>query len=514
MPWKTNLTGKMKYPVWRRRAKVYLKPMKKSLLLFRRDLRLTDHPSLNAALSDSDVVVPAFIFDQKQTTTHVYFSANAFRFLLECLHDLNQQLESLGSGLFLKSGKYIEEIKALIKQQQITDVYITRDYTPFARQRDEALQKLCDAMGVVLHRHSGLLLQEVEMTKKADDTPYTVFTPYYKNAQKVGVPESVEIDRSLYKKFIQKNHASKLLETGKEILKTQLQKIEKQPLCPAPFVIGGRVAAVERLSDFIEKHADSYSQGRDIPALAATSGLSAYHKFGVLSPRETYQAVYPIAVQGNDGAQTFLSELHWRDFQTQIGYWFPHVYTHTTDQGQSATSQGANFRSVYDTLQWTNDPALFAAWCDGQTGYPIVDAGMRELNQTGYMHNRLRMIVASFLTKDLHVDWRWGEQYFAQKLIDYDPAVNNGSWQWAASTGCDAQPYFRIFNPWRQQERFDPEALYIKTWLPELQSLTAKEIHKLLAGPHLLASEYPPMIVDHSVQAKKAKEMFVAARGA
>lgn len=229
---------------------------------------------------------------------------------------------------------------------------------------------------------------------------------------------------------------------------------------------------------------------RNLPSLSGTTGLSAHHKFGTISIRESYWAVRSALGKSH----TLVRELYWRDFFTHIGFHYPHVLS-------------GCFHERYDTLKWENDEVKFKAWCQGRTGFPIVDAGMRELNITGFMHNRMRMITASFLVKDLHIDWRWGEKYFAQRLVDYDPLVNNGNWQWAASTGCDAQPYFRIFNPWLQQAKYDPKCLYIKQWVKELAGCTPKRIHRIQDN---IPTEYVSPIVDHAVASQKAKAMFKA----
>jgi deoxyribodipyrimidine photo-lyase len=218
--------------------------------------------------------------------------------------------------------------------------------------------------------------------------------------------------------------------------------------------------------------------------------LSAHHKFGTVSIRETYQKI-----KNEFGiAHTLINELYWRDFFTHIGFHFPKVFV-------------SAFNEKYEKIPWENNKTKFNHWCNGTTGFPIVDAGMRELGTTGFMHNRVRMVVASFLTKDLHIDWRWGEQFFANHLIDYDPAVNNGNWQWAASTGCDAQPYFRIFNPWSQQQKFDTNCIYIKKWIPELKNLTSREIHQLENKPSLVPN-YPQPIINHNEAAFIAKQLF------
>jgi deoxyribodipyrimidine photo-lyase len=254
---------------------------------------------------------------------------------------------------------------------------------------------------------------------------------------------------------------------------------------------GGRTEGLKRLR--LIDGMTSYKADRDIPALGATTMLSAHHKFGTISIRETYWR----AAEAFGVSCHLISELYWRDFFTHIAWHFPHVF------------KGA-FRPEYNALEWNRSKKDFQRWCEGKTGFPIVDAGMRQMNETGYMHNRVRMIVASFLVKDLHINWQRGEKYFAQKLLDYDPAVNNGNWQWAASTGCDAQPYFRIFNPWLQQKKFDPDAEYIKRWVPELKNVSVKDIHQGYK-PNLFSDvKYPEPMVDHAAERQETLKRFKA----
>jgi deoxyribodipyrimidine photo-lyase len=255
------------------------------------------------------------------------------------------------------------------------------------------------------------------------------------------------------------------------------------------FTKGGRIQALSVLQKIREFR--NYENERDFPSVTGTTGLSAHNKLGTISIREFYH--YVENELGRD--HTLINELHWRDFFTHIAVAYPYVF------------KGA-FKKKFDSLSWSNDEKLFDAWCRGQTGFPIVDAGMRELITTGYMHNRVRMIVSSFLVKDLHIDWKWGERYFASQLVDYDPCVNNGNWQWAASTGADSQPYFRIFNPWLQQKKFDPDCLYIKKWILELEGLSPKVIHSMDKGQQLLGVDYPQPIVDHSKERNVALEAF------
>jgi deoxyribodipyrimidine photo-lyase len=264
--------------------------------------------------------------------------------------------------------------------------------------------------------------------------------------------------------------------------------LPKHPLKNA--LAGGRTEALKILKKLGSLR--NYRRGRDFPAQELSSYLSPYLKFTVCSPREVYAAISRRLGPRHE----LVRSLFWRDFFTGIAFFFPHIF------------KGA-FHSKFDKLKWSYDRKAFKRWCEGTTGFPIVDAGMREMLETGFMHNRARMIAGSFLVKDLHIDWRWGEKYFAQTLVDYDPAVNNGNWQWVASTGCDAQPYFRIFNPWAQQKKFDPECIYIKKWVPELRSLPPETIHAWYEKKHHSACpNYPPPIVEHEIEAKKTLRAY------
>lgn len=307
--------------------------------------------------------------------------------------------------------------------------------------------------------------------------PYTVFTPFYKNASQLHVAAPQQNQYSNY-------YQQEISFTDKQTLASLSRKHN-----PNLLVKGGRKEALALLKQ--AKTLENYAESRDIPAVNGTTKLSAHNKFGTLSIRELYSEI----VKQFSQTHTLIKELYWRDFFTQITFYFPHVL-------------GNAFHEKYNRISWANNEKYFRAWCEGRTGFPIVDAGMRELNTTGYMHNRVRMITASFLVKDLHIDWRLGEKYFAQKLVDYDPAVNNGNWQWAASTGCDAQPYFRIFNPWLQQQKFDPECLYIKRWLVELSHCNPRDIHALEKHSGTSLANYPSAIIDHRIESQKAKLLY------
>ncbi|OAI12959.1 deoxyribodipyrimidine photolyase [Methylomonas lenta] len=444
----------------------------KSLFIFRRDLRLFDNSGLNAALQQSEQVIAGFIFDPRQIESHPYQSRPGLQFMLEALVDLQQQFLQQGSKLNLFHAEPEVLIKQLSQQQGIDAVFVNRDYTPFSRQRDADLQQVCDEQELDFHSVADALLNEPEQTLKADGSAYKVFTAFYNRSRQypVALPQPL---------------ASGCL-IGIEGA-DQDDLIGRSTQSHQNAVSGGRKAALEKL-DALASCID-YSQQRDFPALSATSELSAYLKFGCCSIREAYYAV----VESLGSEHPLLRQFYWRDFFTHIGFYFPQVFGHA-------------FHQQYDAIAWRNNPDEFQAWTQGRTGFPIVDAGMRELNQTGTMHNRVRMIVASFLVKDLQISWRWGERYFAQHLLDYDPCVNNGNWQWAASTGCDAQPYFRIFNPWLQQKKFDADCLYIKRWLPELLDYSPSVIHNWYKKP--LACDYPPPMLEHGLHSQQAKTLF------
>jgi len=452
---------------------------KKSLFIFRRDLRVPDNTGLIAALKQSEKVIPAFIFDPRQIEKHPYRSDFGLQFLIESLADLDESLRDRDGKLFIFKGKAEEKLAEIIKSEEVDAVIFNKDYTPFSVKRDKAIGKVCAKAEVNCHGFHDLCLQTPGGVLKKDATPYTVYTPYMKC--------SIQIPVNKPRKNPAKNYAKQV---KSKVWKNALQKLANPEFSGTEK--GGRKVALSVLKKL--KQFTDYDDNRNIPSVPGTTRLSAHFKFGTVSAREAFY----LFEKAFGRSCTLIRELYWRDFFTHIGHHFPHVY------------KGA-YRPMYDGINWENDKKKFKKWCEGKTGFPIVDAGMRELNETGFMHNRVRMITASFLVKDLHVDWRWGEKYFATKLVDYDPAVNNGNWQWAASTGCDAQPYFRIFNPWLQQKRFDPNCTYIKQWVPELKELTPKEIHKLLDG-NLFTSDYPDPIIVHKERSAKAKELFQEVR--
>lgn len=438
-----------------------------ALHIFRRDLRLVDNTALLEALALSDSVIPCFIFDKRQIDNNDYKSNNCLQFMAHSLQELNQELNKRNSKLYTFYGIAEDVVAELLAQLSIKAVFINRDYTPFSRSRDNKIAQICRDADVDFHTHADALLHEPEEVLKPDHKPYTIFTPFFRKASPLYVPVPQSNNH--------KNYYQKSIATEDQQILNKLLQINNANI----FVKGGRSEALSLLKSI--KDLKDYADIRNIPSVHGTTQLSTHNKFGTLSIREFYATIVKDFGKGH----TLLNELAWRDFFTHIGFHFPHVF-------------GNAFNEKYRKIKWSQNEKHFRAWCEGQTGFPIVDAGMRQLNATGFMHNRVRMIVASFLTKDLHIDWRLGEKYFAQQLVDYDPAVNNGNWQWAASTGCDAQPYFRIFNPWLQQQKFDPDCLYIKRWLPELAQTPAKTIH----SPTALT------MVDHALQSQKAKEMY------
>ena len=449
----------------------------RALFIFRRDLRIDDNTALNAALQAHDEVVVCFVFSTLQTSEHRYRSPNGLAFLIESLEELSTRIDARGGALHILHGDVKGIVGSLIEQLSLSAVFVNKDYTPFSRERDRGIAEECETHGVEFKSFSDALLIEPSKFGKADGKPYTVYTPFFKRAPQDEVRRPTTVSEGSISPKV-----------------STISTVDPRIFWPertAPHRVshGGRAAALKILS--VISRFQRYDDLRNFPAKSGTTILSPHNKFGTISIREVYWCVADEFGKGH----TIIRELFWRDFFTHIAWHFPRVFT------------GA-FHSQYDNIKWENDDDLFQRWCKGTTGFPIVDAGMRELIATGFMHNRVRMIVASFLVKDLLVDWHWGEAFFAQHLTEYDPAVNNGSWQWAASTGCDAQPYFRIFNPWLQQKRFDPECEYIKKWVPELSGASAKEIHSFEEDTLYRPGSYPRPVVEHKVQKILATGLF------
>lgn len=455
-----------------------MKKYNKSLFIFHRDLRIADNRGFIRALVQSKWVIPCFIFTPEQISDkNPYRSANCVQFMITSLQELNEQLHQQDGKLYLFLGNTIEIVRQIIKEEKVDAIFSNRDYTPYAIARDEAIERLCYQNGIDFILEHDLLLHEPEEVLTNNNTPYSIFTAFYKKALTLSIDKPLSpIYGTFYTKAIAFAHSH-------NIYKKLLPQINAQLK-----VKGGRSEAITILKDI--KDQKNYTQTHDFPAKDSTTHLSAHFKFGTISIREAYWHI----VQQLGKSHPLIRQLYWRDFFTNVAYHSPFVF-------------GQAFHNKFNKLPWKNDKKEFQAWCQGKTGFPIVDAGMRQLNATGWMHNRVRLIVASFLVKDLHIDWRWGERYFAQKLVDYDPCVNNGNWQWSASSGCDAQPYFRIFNPWLQQKKFDASCDYIKAWIPELAEVDVKEIHNWYKFKYTIKN-YPKPIVDHKEESEKTKLIY------
>lgn len=455
----------------------------RALFIFRRDLRLADNLGLLAALEASEQVMPAFIFDPRQIERdqNEYFSEAAFQFLLNSLAELDSALREHASQLYVFHGNPAAIVEMLIKEDGVDVVHVNKDYTPFARTRDKEIADICEQAGVGFERHNDLTLSPIEDIRTGQEKLYTVFTPFMKNAATHGVAKPQPNNFANYYTESTKTPTAPLGDFTADTAGMNL------------LLSGGRAEGLTILKD--NQYLRSYKERRNLPADHGTSRLSAHHKFGTISIRESYH----MAAEHSGKGCHFISELYWRDFYYYIAYFFPIVFQQS-------------FLPWAKHIAWVNNEDQFAAWCAGRTGVPMVDAGMRELNQTGWMHNRTRMVVASYLTKNLLIDWRWGERYFASKLIDYDPAQNNGGWQWSASTGADPRP-LRIFNPYTQATNYDPDAVYIKQWVPEL----ADADDKLLADGKTqdfsgLFSAYPAPLVDQKESFHRAREIYKAAK--
>jgi deoxyribodipyrimidine photo-lyase len=458
------------------------RPFRKSLFLFRRDLRLADNTGLLRALGESERVVPAFIFDPRQTGRHPYKSDPAFQFLVVSLVELERELRSRGARLYLFRGEAEKVVSTLLRTEGLEAVFVNRDYTPFSRRRDRAIEAACRERNAAFVSSGDVLLNEPEEVSKSDGAPYMMFTPFFLAARARGVrPPRADAPVNFWTGPVANDEGSgafgRVLPRRNELL----------------FRKGGRTEALTLLDRLAELR--DYERTRDLPAVDGTTGLSPHNKFGTVSIREVHRAVASRLGAGH----AILRQLHWRDFFCHVAVHFERVF-------------GRPFRAEFERIAWREDPRRFARWREGTTGFPVVDAGMRQLAATGFMHNRVRMVCASFLVKDLHLDWREGERWFATMLEDYDPCVNNGNWQWVASTGCDAAPYFRIFNPWLQQRRYDPDAAYIKRWVPELATSPPELIHRLDRVEGKRPGGYPAPVVDHAAESVRALAMYRQAK--
>jgi len=425
-----------------------------NIIWFRRDLRLSDNAALYHALSKGKPVVPLFIFDTNILDQLEDKQDRRVAFIHAALLDMQEVLMRLGSSLEVYKGDPIAIFKTLAIKYKIDSIFTNHDYEPYAQDRDRSIAHYCSSMGIAFHSFKDQVIFEKLEVAKDDGTPYTIFTPYSKK----------------WKATLKEQDLASF-----PVEKYQ-QNFFKQSPQPIPSLASIGFDSNDMAFPSKELKIESvkkYTEQRNYPAIEnGTSKLGVHVRFGTISIRELARE----AIKLNE---TFLNELIWRDFYHMILWNFPQV------------GKGKSFKPAYDQIPWRNNEKEFNAWCNGQTGYPIVDAGMRELNATGFMHNRVRMIVASFLCKHLLIDWRWGEAYFAQKLLDFDLAANNGGWQWASSSGCDAAPYFRVFNPSLQTEKFDKDLKYIKKWVPEFEEFN-----------------YPQPIVAHEFARKRVLEVY------
>jgi len=469
----------------------------RSLFWFRRDLRDLDNAGLYYALASSRQVCCAFVFDREILDALPAGPDRRVAFIRESVIELQESLRRRGGDLVVLHGRAAEEIPALARRLAAGAVFANEDYEPAAIRRDAAVEKALAADGRILHlaKDHAVFARDEVLTQSGG--AYSVFTPY----KRAWLAKADDFYLSSYPV---ERHAGRLAKVGDATPVPSLESLgfSAPPREPAP-VPAGMSGARRLFADFAGRMAD-YKAARDFPAVKGVSYLSVHNRFGTISIREIARAAWKA---GNEGAATWLSELVWRDFYFQILWHHPHAAT------------GA-FRREYDAIAWPGTDEHFAAWCGARTGFPIVDAAMRQINATGYMHNRLRMVVASFLVKDLLLDWRRGERYFADHLVDFDLAANNGGWQWAASTGCDAQPWFRIFNPVSQSERFDPQGKFIRRYLPELARVPDRYVHAPWTMPPLeqqaagcvIGRDYPAPVVDHAAQRAKALALFKAVR--
>ncbi len=460
----------------------------------RRDLRLADNPALEAALEAAEAVLPTFVLDPA-----ILRSANAgpkrVAFMLDGLRALDRSLRERGSRLILRYGEPAAELRRLARETGTERAFAEADATPHALARD---RRVAEALRLELVGSASI--RPVGIVRKADGDPYQVFTPYSRSWKDLPLPGPADLLPA----------PGRLPELESDV---DSLPIPDDPSLPdeVPFP-AGEDEARRRLADFAEDAIADYAEGRDRLDLDGTSSLSPYLRWGMVSARESavralrawHEAEDPDALEG---AERWLGELIWRDFYADVLYHFPHVIDRS-------------FRPEYDRVAWSGDTEAYEAWCQARTGYPVVDAAMRQLHETGWMHNRARMITASFLVKDLLIDWRWGEHHFMRHLLDGDVASNNGGWQWSAGTGTDAAPYFRIFNPVSQGRKHDPDGAYVRRWLPELADLPTRWIHRPWELPERegaetdfeLGRDYPEPIVDHQLARERTLEAYKAAR--
>ena len=442
------------------------------IFIFRRDLRTFDNTSLNTLQKNYPKlnIIPIFIFNKNQIDKNLnkYYSSNSVQFLFESLNDLSFLN-------FYYSNNDISILNDIKKRFIIKAIAFNKDYTPFAINRDNEIKKWCTNNNIILISEEDYTLHKLDAILKDDNKPYLKYTPFYK--------------KSLLKKPVAINNNKNKFNFKYDINYKSLKDFDflKPITNPNIKVNGGRKNALDILNKLKKKYFDNYYKEREYPYLDKTTKLSAFIKYGCISIREIY---YSLPIN-----HAIVRELIWRDFYAYISFYFPHIY-------------GKSFNKKYENIKWNYNENLFNKWKNGLTGFPLVDAGMRQLNISGWMHNRVRMLVASFLTKNLFIDWKKGEEYFASKLVDYDPSSNNGGWQWCASIGTDSQPYFRIFSPSAQLLKYDKDCLYIKQWIPELRNIDNKIILNWEKNNNFEDINYTKPIIDFKLTSKKFISIF------
>ena len=467
------------------------------IFIFNRGLRLTDNTTLIHQIKEMGPVVPIFIFtpEQIEPKKNSYFSNNSVQFMIESLHELSDEIKKKGGKMYFFKGDNVKVLKALHKKEGIESIGTNFEYTPYGRKRSEDIQKFCKKNEIMFLEDEDYALHDIleGKTNKKDNTPYLVFTPYKNHClanlkvrevdgfKSFKFDKVSEIEKSKY--HLDEKHIDDFYEDNPDIN-----------------VHGGRINGIKILNN-IGKF-KNYSKDRDTLTYKTTF-LGAHMHFMTVSIREVYY--HTIGVM--DKYSGLVSEYYWRDFYINVTYNFPHVL-----KGQ-ISGKNQSYKKEYDNIKWSNNKKWFDAWCNGTCGFPVIDAAMRQLNETGFQHNRMRMATVSFLIKDMHIDWRYGEKYFATKLVDYDPMSNSGGHNWVSGGGTDASPWFRIFNPWSQQEKFDKDCEYIKKWLPELEKVPTKDLHSwykpevhekwLKAG-----IQYYKPILDHDVERKETLKIY------
>jgi deoxyribodipyrimidine photo-lyase len=472
--------------------------MTNALVWFRRDLRDFDHAALYHALKNSAQVYCIFVFDTEILDKLDNKQDRRVEFIWESVHELKTALQANGGDLIVKHGIARDIIPAYALHTCIHAVYVNRDYVPNAVARDAEVSAKLAANNIEFYSFKDQVLFEKDEILSLSDKPYSVFSHY----------------RNMVLKKLDDSHVApypvdSVMHNLAKVAPSELISLESMGFARtnlAEMRLPTGMSGGKALFDDFEARMNLYGEARNFPAIKGVSYLSVHLRFGTVSIRHLARCARDRANTGSQaiGAQTWLNELVWRDFYFQILYHNPQV------------AAGKAYKPEFENLPFPNDKRLFQAWCAGKTGYPLVDAAMRQINQTGFMHNRLRMVAASFLVKDLLIDWRWGERYFAENLIDFDLSANNGGWQWAASTGCDAQPWFRIFNPVTQSERFDAAGKFIRKYVPELANCSDKEIHAPWLMPPLrqqemgiiIGKDYPAPIVDHTAQRALALNLY------